>query len=450
MALDRKGTPDGTVVESHKFALSDVGDNANKFWNVKLYDSDDVRVEWGRTGVTNDFGVHRQAGSHKMNALIRSKKKKGYRENQVLDGHFDAPSKGSSVSSVNLKKLAQEQIEHSSPETAKLITWFAEVNRHNITGATDGRITFNADKGLFQTEQGIVSPDTIKEARALLVKIGDSIAKNDYDSIKVKKNVGEYLMYIPQNVGMKLRVDSFLPDLQAVQKQGQILDALDASYISATTVHTGDKTKDDAPKPKIFETKLTLVEDQKVIDRINKFYMGSRNQAHYGVYNLKLKKVWAVEISVMEDAFEKHGRGIGNIMELFHGTNCSNCLSILKAGLVIPPPSSPHVTGTCFGSGAYASDQSTKALNYATNFWGQKDWGRYFMFLLDMAMGKMYIPHGPEYNLPKPGYNSTLAVGRSDRTKIKRYGHDSKMLNNEMIVYKTSQVNLKYLLEFGK
>lgn len=442
MALEKNVTPDGTVVESHKFTLSEVGDNHNKFWNVRLYDSNDVFVEWGRVGVTKSNGTHRCAGSHKMNSLIRSKGKKGYKENQVLDGDFDKVSSGSSVNNVDLKKLAQEQIEHSSPETAKLIMWFAEVNRHNITGATDGRITFNADKGLFQTEQGIVTPDTVKEARALLVKIGDSIAKNDFDSVKVKKNVGEYLMYIPQNVGMKLRVDSFLPDLQAVQKQGQILDALDASYISATAVHTDDKTKkDDTPKSKIFETKLTLVDDKDVIDRINKFYMGSRNQSHYQVYNLMVKKVWAVEIKMMEEAFEKMGKKVGNVCELWHGTQPSSCLSILKVGLIIPPASSPHVTGRLYNDGVYASSQSTKALNYATSFWGQKDWNRYFMFLLDMAMGKPYLPNRNNYmrvKYPVPGYDSTWAKSGSG------------VMNDERIVYQTSQVNIKYLIEFGK
>jgi len=448
MAIEKHGVPNGTEVESHKFSKSDVKKNNNKFWNIKLYDTDDVWVEWGRTGVTRDWGTHRVAGRKKMEALIRTKlrgKKDEipYRENDVIDGNFDTPdsSSGVNVSSANLKQLAQDQIEHSTPETKKLITWFAKVNRHNITGATDGRITYNADKGLFQTEQGIVTPDTIKSARDLLVKIGDSIAKGDFKSKKVQRNVGDYLMYIPQSVGMKLRIEKLLPDLQAVQQQGQILDALDASYLSATSVHTTDKTKKkDTKKPKIFETKLTLVTDKAVIRRITKAYTSSRNSSHYNVYNLKVKNVWAVEISAMDNAFKKHGNKVGNICELWHGTLASNCLSILKVGLIIPPASSAHVTGRLYSDGVYASSQSTKALNYATNFWGQKDWRRYFMFLLDMAMGKPYLPNRGSYmsvKYPVPGYDSTWAKAGSG------------VQNDERIVYKTSQVNLKYLVEFG-
>ena len=53
-------------------------------------------------------------------------------------------------------------------------------------------------------------------------------------------------------------------------------------------------------------------------------------------------------------------------------------------------------------------------------------------------MGKEYIPSGPSQNFPKPGYDSTYAVGGK-----------SGVANNEMIVYRTSQCNLKYLIEFS-
>ena len=90
--------------------------------------------------------------------------------------------------------------------------------------------------------------------------------------------------------------------------------------------------------------------------------------------------------------------------------------------------------------GIYGSDQSTKSLNYAQGYWskGAKD-NNCFMFVMDMAMGKEYIPSGPSQNLPKPGYDSTYAVGGK-----------SGVMNNEMIVYNINQVNLKYLIEFSE
>lgn len=92
-----------------------------------------------------------------------------------------------------------------------------------------------------------------------------------------------------------------------------------------------------------------------------------------------------------------------------------------------------------FGDGVYGSDQSTKALNYARG--GTWDHGPIdkscFMFLVDFALGKMYIPKGSYETLPKIGYDSTFA-----KPGI------SGIMNNEFIVYRDSQVNIRYLVEF--
>jgi poly [ADP-ribose] polymerase len=91
-----------------------------------------------------------------------------------------------------------------------------------------------------------------------------------------------------------------------------------------------------------------------------------------------------------------------------------------------------------FGDGLYFSDQSTKALNYATNFWrGGGSTRRIFMFLADVAMGKPYTPSGWGRDFPRRGYDSTFAKGGV-----------SSVSNNEMIVYETNKANLKYLIEF--
>jgi len=456
MAMIRDGVANGKRIEFHKFVQADVDSNHNKFWNVGLYDSGDVEIEHGRIGVTNTRWVQPNGGRSFMDRKIREKKNgkiKGdkreyYRELQTLDGDFSTAGT-KPIKNIQLKSIAKEQISHTSAETAKLIEWLAEVNRHSILDNTT--LTYHADSGLFQTPMGIVTPNSISQARSLLVDIGVYISKGNYSNKTFRDRVNDYLMLIPQNVGMKLKIENVFPDLTSVQQQGQILDSLDASYVSATTiVAPKDDTKDDAVKPKVFETKLSIISDSVITKKVEQFFYGSRNKNHYNVYGMKIREIWAVEISSMQKAFEVISKKIDGVVELWHGTQASNCLSILKGGLVIPPSSSPHVTGRMFSDGVYASDQSTKALNYATSFWGGRDIGRYFMFLLDMAMGKTYVPHGPEYNLPKFGFNSTLAVGRSDQEKVKRYGYSSGVSNNEMIVYKTSQVNLKYLIELRR
>ena len=160
-------------------------------------------------------------------------------------------------------------------------------------------------------------------------------------------------------------------------------------------------------------------------------------------YNLDVKTVYSVEINTVKSSFDKHGAKMNNVLTLFHGTKISNVLSILKAGLIIPPRSSPHVCGRLYGDGLYFSDQSTKSLNYATGgVWdnsGKRN-SNCFMFLCSVGMGNMYKPNRNNYqsiNYPVRGFDSTFAEAGSG------------VMNNEMIVYRCDQANLNHLIEFS-
>ena len=142
----------------------------------------------------------------------------------------------------------------------------------------------------------------------------------------------------------------------------------------------------------------------------------------------------------MHDDFEAKGRTVGNLMRLWHGTSCANCLSILKAGFIIPKSGgSIYVCGRNFGDGIYFSDQSTKSIRYATGAWGGSGGGdRKFMFLVDVAMGNMYTPKDTFNGLPPKGYDSCFAKG----------GYSGRLANNEMVIYRRMQCDPVYIIEF--
>lgn len=174
--------------------------------------------------------------------------------------------------------------------------------------------------------------------------------------------------------------------------------------------------------------------------RIIRFFAENVNKGHTSA-GLRIKNIYTVEIPAMKAAFEADGKKVGNIKQLWHGTRTFNVLSILKSGLVVPksaPGSTFAITGRMFGDGLYFSDQSTKSLNYSQGFWDRtspRD-NKCFMFLADVAMGKEYTPSRPEQHIPR-GYDSMLAkAGKSG------------VLNNEMVVYRLGQANLRYLIEF--
>jgi len=453
MAIERNGTPTGTMVERHKLVCATGDTNHYKYWTASLYDSGDVHIDFGRIDVTSTVGVHRGVGKSFMEKKMKEKKRgkknkktgqfEPYTEIDAIDSDMGAnvsAGSGKNLGKANLKSIAKDQIAHSSPETAKLIDWLADVNRHQISDATGGKMTWNVSKGLFQTPLGIVTSNSVSEARTLLIAIADEVAKRDWSKRTFKQNVERFMTIIPQSgIGMRWTFESVFPDLQTVQKQNAILDALDASYVSATATPVKGKAKKDKA-PKVFETKLELIGNPRITKRIKDKFRATANRNHYDANRMKLVQAWAVDIEQMTKNFTAIGKKLNNVNEYWHGTNATNVLSILKVGLVIPPASSPHCTGRMWQDGLYFAPSSTKSLNYATGFWGQKGTQRIFMFLADVAMGKEYIPkNGGAWakKYPVKGYDSVHAVGGV-----------SGVQNDECIVYDTNQANLTYLCEF--
>jgi poly [ADP-ribose] polymerase 2/3/4 len=425
------------VVETKKFVLSSIEVNSNKVWQYTLYDNDDVLCEWGRVGKGMQSKTFSGVGLRYAEKKAREKENKGYRAVATLDSGGSTSSKV--VAKGNLKDIAKRQIQSTNPVVVKLIEYLTDVNAHNIYDATGGKITFDVDSGLFKTPLGIVTKDSIDEARKILASLGDAVAKQKFGLSSTRRHVEDYLMLIPQEVGRKLTVEGFLPDLAAVQKQNDVLDGLESSYASAMSGAKDDKGKKVVvAEKKLFNVAMDVVTEGKVVDRIKKLYGQTRNRMHV-CHSLKVHRVYSVSIAFMLDAFNAKGKKIGNVRDLWHGTRASNLLSILKGGFVIPPSNASHCTGRMYGNGVYFSDQSTKSLNYAYGYWGGSRDSNCFMFLCQVAMGKEYIPATYGRSFPKSGYNSTFAkAGRSG------------VQNNEMIVYKTNQVNPVFLIEFKK
>jgi poly [ADP-ribose] polymerase len=426
------------VVREARYIKSDVDANNNKYWYITEYDNSTCVVNFGRVGnngQTKTHAFHSQAEAARFfDKKCREKEgeRKGYRPLQVINGSNGV--NGKAIVQNDLHRVATEQIQTDSPQTQALIRYLTKVNVHNILSATT--MTYDVDKGLFTTPCGIVTKDGIDRARQLLAEIGDYVAEEDFYNPSYKRILNDYLMLIPQKVGRKLNPAMLYPDLDAVQRQNDILDSLDASLQAVLSKPQANGKPVEVGK--VFEVKLERVTSSKEIERIRKKYR-STLQAMHACAHLDVKTVYTVEIAAMERAYQEKGQKVGGVMELWHGTRASNLLSILKSGFVIPPSNAPHCTGRMFGNGVYFSDQSTKSLNYAYGYWGGGSFdNNCFMFLVEVAMGRYYVPRGPDQNLPRPGYDSTFAKAG-----------ESGVANNEMIVYKTWQVNPNYLVEFA-
>ncbi len=429
------------VTEHKKCICVEFGDtNNNKFWEYTLYADGSAESNWGRVGqspaprpTTKSKALKKW--SEKTNP--NNKPDKRYTEIKAVNTGSSVSVSSSSVKSAALKDIARKQIISKNPLTQELVDYCAKVNIHQIMKQSGGRITFDASSAQFKTPLGVIAPDQVSEARDLLVDISDYVSNNDFANKRFSSTLNSYLRLIPHDVGMsKITPKLIFPNTQTVIAENDLLDGLDTSFIDVTTKPKKKTTKKKDVAPQIFNVELEIVEDKKVISYVRNLYQKTRKSMHQS-NSLSVHAVFTVKIAVMSNAFDKYGATLKDIRQLWHGTKASNLLSILKGGLIIPSSSSGHVTGRMYGDGVYASSVSTKALNYATNFWGSGgSTDRTFMFLLDMAMGKYYDADTWGGSFPKSGTNSTWArAGRA-------------LKNDEMIVYRLDQVNLTHLVEF--
>ena len=450
--------PAGNIVEEVRLICVNPTGNNNKFILCRLFDDSRFWRCWGRVRADEQGELVKHASSQKlehsgksgMEKFIYSKTKdrgpgKTYTRVDAVDGMASSAS-SRSVSTSSLKEVARKQIDAGCPITQKLVEYLADVNAHQIMAAT--ALTLNKVTGMFQTPLGIVTPGSVQDARSKLDILADAVAKRDWQSFRFNEALERYLRLIPHDLGHRFSGESFLPDLQRVREENDILDALDASYRTATTAPTqkvGGKKQTDAPK--IFDVKLEVVQDSQVRDKLTRDFLNTRNRMH-AVYNYKIKEIFKVDIKEVREAFEKRERFFvgssksGKVLTLYHGTRAHNLLSIMKAGLMIPPSSSSYVTGRLAGNGVYGAPASTKALQYAAGYApGQSRFSvsRFFMFVCRFSMGKIWYPSSLNGSFPKPGYDSTYLKG----------GKCGFLRNDECIVYDTSQVTLDYLLEFS-
>lgn len=426
------------IVRKEKFIFVESAENHNKFWYIEEHDNGLIKTTWGRVGnkeTTSEKQFGGNAGKE-YDKLVKSKLKKGYTKLNTVDSTISLNKKGG-LSNQSLEAIALEEIEYdkSNKTIVDMIKHFCNSNIHDITAHT--AITFNASTNMFQTPCGVVTLDSINNARNILNKIFDYVLNHDYCYDYVKQSE-EYCKLIPQKIRGKFDARKLFNTKYDVENQNNLLDALENSI---KLIEDLEKNSDN--KVKLFNTSIAEVTDNKVIDDIKALYNKTHNSIH-ACRDLKVKRVFEIKIDKMHNNYnETREKWIADkkrksTMQLWHGTKATNIISIMKNGFVIPPANASHCTGRMFGSdGVYMSDQSTKSLNYAYGYWGGSRDKNCYMFLCDAMLGTAYVPSGSCSKTPA-GYDSIFAKAKT-----------SGVQNNEMVV-PLNQVNPKYLIEFGE
>lgn len=204
----------------------------------------------------------------------------------------------------------------------------------------------------------------------------------------------------------------------------------------------------------------------------------TQGKTHY--MNLTVQEIFRVKRSVEEELWQKDGWdefASDNRYLLWHGSRTTNFAGILSQGLRIAPPEAP-VNGYMFGKGIYLADIVSKSANYccarASNNTG-------LLLLCEAQLGNpMFELSSSDYyaaeNCAKANAIATKGLGRSvplkwedasvvntDLGGVKmpavtaseanitgddpamKMGNYRSLQYNEYIVYKTSQVKIRYL-----
>lgn len=434
------------IKEEAMLIFTDAKQNNNKFYELKLYEDGMLELRWGRVGAEGQKKTS-YGGQGEFNSTLNAKLSKGYVRSQTVS----IKSGSASQSKVALAEAAKRDLlgdilstDSNALMMVKLVERLTEMNRHQIVAASNGNINID-DSGLITTPLGLVTANTIIDARKLLNTIDRYVQKNQFTADKYIEALEQYLKLIPQKVPSRRGwYENFFTEFSSLTSQGTLLDQLESSldlYKSKEQDFLKKAAQDNKIIDKVFSTRLEVVTNAKVIKNIEKFFNENKNAKHVSSH-LKLKNVFELKDEEKLARFEKYAKSLSNVQSLWHGTRAFNVLSILKNGLIIPKSGgSYNITGRMYGDGLYFSDQSTKSLNYSYGYWdgGPRD-NNCFMFIADVAMGKMFEPVGYRgANIyPMKGYDSTFAKAGV-----------GGVMNNEMIVYNLEQACLRYLCEFG-
>ena len=424
--------------------------NSNKFYNI-LVEGNQVTAHYGRVGYEGARTTY-SGGDRKAQQLVSQKIRKGYTRQNVVSARIDP---GHNNQHEVKKAVSQSLVRNNRRgKNAKLLADLVErlvsSNAHNILEASGGQIQFK--DGIAQTPLGILGRDAITSARRILdevEKIEGKARSTSADITSLEDMAIEYATLVPQNFGMKGGWHKTFWDTHTTASQRSFLDQLAASLDWYESEAKGVGETEEKDYSDLFAYKLDILTDKKEFARIEKMFKDSTNSMHTSA-TMKLKRVFVIAADDTE--FNARAAEIGNVKEFWHGTGVHNVLSIMRKGLFCPKPNAGiKITGRMFGDGVYFSNQSTKALNYATGFWGNgiRRNSDCFMFLADVAMGTEFRP---QTSIGRDQY-SKLYAGQQlfDRVRhsINVRPGKSGVRNHEAIVWNTDQIRLKYLCEFS-
>lgn len=447
---------------------------SNKFYHIELQEAKDGKcqlyTEYGPTGSVQCrewryFADDRTSAEREFERIVKAKTKKGYVIIDVAQraiGSSEAQKHVKAVKFKNATKITKKgSFLHS--ETARIIsTLMTSTNSFVIK-------TLRCPLGQLSNAQIDEGRDKLNQAKIIVAK--DRLEQAD--KARLEQLTNDFYGLIPHNLGFGARgqMTQLLLDTQVKinQKEYDLDTLLDAKAIGAML--TSDSVYDQYES---LQTEFNFIDhNDSLFSWLNSIIQGTRAKNHNHLGKIVLCNAWDIKrrnerniflncaksiaaecgkqtipeqmidfVSARKDIDNLSLYQMANVIPLFHGTRTQNISGILKQGMLIRP-SGVVITGAMYGNAIYKSSSSTKSINYTdikTSYWAKGSDDKAFLFLSDCILGNQFLANGPgsyTLNSIKPNHSVWAKGGRSG------------VINDEMMLYRTDQHNIRYLLEFS-
>lgn len=367
------------------------GANNNKYYKMVVNGST-LNVEYGRVGASPQ---HRSYPAYQFDSKYDEKIRKGYKDMTDL-----------------MAKKSKESIECSADDLYVLL---ATASKQFIDATY---ISSNA------------TPQMIEEGERLIRYL--LRARETKNEEEFNKKLIELFALIPRR--MK-HVKDFLYQGDFNSIITREVDALDVLKGQLTTeVDTTESSKMiDLFNMDFFNIEVDV---EKKIKR-----MLGENEKHFN-------KAWEVKNFNTTTSFEEFVPEKKKVELLWHGSRTENWWSIAKSGLLIRPSNAVY-TGSMFGDGIYFANKAQKSIGYTSfegSYWARGN-GFGLLALYDVHYGNPYKVNEHTSEMSRMNHESLKRKGNYDCLHAQA---GKSLRNDEIIVYRPEQCNIRYLVKIQK
>lgn len=461
---------------------TNIGANNNKFYVIQLVESGGKYYTWTRWGRVGEPGQNKLLGNGtKENAEKEFCAKFKSKTSNNWDNRANFVAKSGKYTLIEIERSAEaaqkaEELEEKlkaidkeaatlQPKKKKGIAkselqpslekFMSLIFDHNVFRGAMASFDIDVKK----MPLGQLTKSQVQKGYDVLTELEDAIeasSQNDVTNLSSR-----FYTVIPHAFGRK--VPPPIDTLELLQKKYDMLNVLNDIEIALGMEKKAGKEEEESelePNPADqnyakLGAALEYVDPKDPIYEVIKTYTENTASQWRPV---KLVDVFSVNRNGDDERFATHDK-IGERKLLWHGTNVAVVAAILGSGLRIMPHSGGRV-----GRGIYLASENGKSVGYVG--WSGKTG---VMFLAEAALGKEHTITTDDWSLKSPpkGYDCIVARGNTepDPKKDIEWEFDGKKVvvpqgkplnqskfksssfsQSEYLVYKESQVRLRYVL----